>query len=188
MSNSIDADLVKKGIGSIRTALGISGVLTLLAGIAITFWPGRSAELAVAIVAIYTIIGGLVYGAISIFGKLQSGWGRVGDILLAVFMIVIGIVAFANLGSAAAAFGIVLGILVGIAWFVEGIVALAFVGDSDSKAWSIIFAVLSIIAGITLLFSPLWGAAVLWLLLGVSAIILGVAQIIRAFQFGKSLR
>lgn len=38
-----------------------------------------------------------------------------------------------------------------------------------------------------LLTSPLWGAAVLWLLLGVTLLALGVVQVIRAFRFGSQV-
>ena len=52
---------------------------------------------------------------------------------------------------------IFVGILVGIMWIVEGIVALSTLGDAASKGWSIFFAIISIIAGLYLLFSPLVG-------------------------------
>jgi uncharacterized membrane protein HdeD (DUF308 family) len=35
------------------------------------------------------------------------------------------------------------------------------------------------------LFSPLWGAVVLWWLIGISAVVMGIIQIGRAFSFGK---
>ena len=45
------------------------------------------------------------------------------------------------------------------------------------------FAIISVVAGIFILFNALVGAAILWLLLGVSLIILGIIQIVRAFTF-----
>jgi len=41
--------------------------------------------------------------------------------------------------------------------------------------YSILFAILSIVAGIILLFSPLWGALVLWWLLGISLVVENLA-------------
>ena len=78
---------------------------------------------------------------------------------------------------------IFLGILVGVMWIIEGVVSLSTLSDSRSKGWTIFFAILSIVAGIVLLFSPLWGALVLWWVLGISLVILGIVQIIRAFTF-----
>ncbi|MCK8609365.1 hypothetical protein [Agromyces sp. C10] len=39
-----------------------------------------------------------------------------------------------------------------------------------------------------LLFSPLWGAVILFWVTGISLIILGIMQIVRAFTFGRDLQ
>lgn len=172
-------------LNGIRTALGIGGVLALLLGILILVWPGRTAMVAVAIVAVYAIAAGLVYAGLGIFSAQKGGWARVGHIVLGVLFVIAGIIAFVNLQAATAWFGVFVGVLVGIMWIIEGVVSLSFLGDAASKGWTIFFAILSIIAGIVLLFSPLYGAVLLWWLLGISAIVLGIVQIIRAFTFGK---
>ena len=89
--------------------------------------------------------------------------------------------------SSVAWLALFIGILVGIMWIVEGIVALSTLGDAASKGWSIFFAILSIIAGIVVLFSPVWGTLVLWWLLGISLIVLGIINIVRAFTFKGDL-
>ena len=38
---------------------------------------------------------------------------------------------------------------------------------------------------IMLITSPLWGALLLWTLLGISLVILGIVQIVRGFTFGS---
>ncbi|MBD7957911.1 DUF308 domain-containing protein [Microbacterium sp. Sa4CUA7] len=172
-------------INGIRTTLGISGVLALLLGILILVWPDRTAMVAVAIVAVYAIAAGLVYAGLGIFSAQKGGWARIGHIVLGVLFIIAGIVAFINLPAATAWFGVFVGVLVGIMWIIEGIVSLTTLELAASKGWTIFFAILSIVAGIVLLFAPLWGAVTLWWLLGISAIVLGIVQIIRAFSFGK---
>ncbi|MCR2827269.1 HdeD family acid-resistance protein [Microbacterium sp. zg.Y909] len=180
-NSSIDRPL----LNGIRTALGISGVLALILGILILVWPGRTAMVVVAVVAIYAVAAGLVYAGLGIFSAQRGGWARLGHIVLGVLFIVAGIVAFINLPAATAWFGTFVGVLVGVMWIVEGIVSLSTLGWAASSGWTIFFAILSIIAGVVLLFAPLWGAATLWLLIGISAIVLGVVQVIRAFTFGK---
>lgn len=170
----------------IRTALGVSGLLALIVGILILVWPGKTAVVVAAIIAIYAIVGGIVYASIGIFSKTMGGWGRVGHIILGILFIVAGIVAFTNLTLTTELLAVLLGILVGIMWIIEGIVALTTLGDNSSKVWSIIFAILSIIAGVILLFAPLWGAVVLWWLLGISLVVLGIVNIVRAFRAGRS--
>ncbi|WP_203579374.1 HdeD family acid-resistance protein [Microbacterium hibisci] len=181
MSTASEAE--KSAVNGIRTALGVGGVLAVIVGILILVWPAKSAAVVTAIIAIYAIAAGLVYAGLGIFSKTKGGWARVGHIALGILFIIAGVVALFNLGQTTAWLALFLGILVGIMWIVEGIVALSTLGDASSKGWSIFFAILSIIAGIILLFSPVWGAAVLWWLLGISLIVLGIINIVRAFTF-----
>ncbi|WP_396641329.1 HdeD family acid-resistance protein [Microbacterium sp.] len=183
---STDIPVEKAAVNGIRTALGLSGAIALIVGILILVWPGRTAIVVTAIIAVYAVIGGLVYAGLGIFSKSMGGWSRVGHIALGVLYVVAGIIAFFNLGMTAAWLALFLGVLVGIMWIVEGVVALTTLGGSAPKGWTIFFAIISIIAGIVLLFSPLWGALVLWWLLGISLVVLGIIQIVRAFSF-KSL-
>ncbi|MEI3848230.1 MULTISPECIES: DUF308 domain-containing protein [unclassified Microbacterium] len=185
MSTASEAE--KSAVNGIRTALGIGGVLAVIVGILVLVWPGKTAAVVTAIIAIYAIAAGLVYAGLGIFSKTKGGWARVGHIVLGILFIIAGIVALLNLGQATAWLALFLGILVGIMWIVEGIVALSTLGDAASKVWSVIFAILSIIAGIILLFSPIWGAAVLWWLLGIALIVLGIINIVRAFTFKGDL-
>ncbi|GAA1931377.1 hypothetical protein GCM10009775_24380 [Microbacterium aoyamense] len=184
---STDLPVEKAAVNGIRTALGIAGVLAVIVGILILVWPGKTAMVVTAIIAIYAIAAGLVYAGLGIFSKTKGGWSRVGHIVLGVLFIIAGVIAFLNLGAATAWLALFLGILVGIMWIVEGVVALSTLGDSASKGWSIFFAIISIIAGVVLLFSPLWGAVVLWWLLGISLIVLGIINVVRAFTFKGEL-
>lgn len=177
--------LEKSDVDATRAAFGIGGVLALVTGILILVSPGRTAMVAAAIIAMYAIASGLVYAGLGIFSKQKGGWARVGHILLGVIFVVAGIVSFTNLALTAESLALFLGILVGIMWLVEGVVALSTLNLAPSKGWTIFYAVVSILAGISLLFTPVLGALVLWWMLGISAIVLGVVQIGRAFTFGK---
>lgn len=173
-------------INGVRTALGIGGVLALIVGILILVWPGKTAVVVTAMIAIYAIAGGLVYAGLGIFSKAMGGWARIGHIVLGILFVIAGIIAFTNLGATAATLGVFLAILVGIMWIVEGVVSLTNLGGATSRGWTIFFAIVSIIAGIMLVSSPLWGAALLWWLLGISLVVLGILQIIRAFTFARA--
>ena len=175
----------RSATNGVRTALGLAGVLTLIAGILILVWPGQTAAVVTGILAIYAIAAGLVYAGLGIFSTEKGGWSRIGHIVLGLLFIVAGIVAFSNWQVTTALLAVFVAIMIGITWIVEGIVSLSTLGDASSKVWTIIFAVISIIAGIYLLFSPLWGAIVLWWLLGIMLIAMGVVNVIRAFSFGQ---
>ena len=185
---TLDAkSLTKSTVNTVRVALGLSGVVALLIGILIVFWPNKAAAAITVLLAIYLLIAGLAYVGIGIFAKGISGGARAIDIILGVLFVVGAIVAFANIATAAATLAILIGLLVGIAWIIEGVVTLVQVGDAPSRAWAIFFAIISIIAGITLLFSPLWGAVLLFVLAGIALIVLGIVQIVRAFTFGRGV-
>jgi len=170
-------------VRSLRTAFIVGGILSVILGVLILVWPGRTAQVATGIIAAYTIVAGIVYAGLGIFSRAKGGWSRLGHVALGVLFVVVGIVAFANLAAFTVSFALFLGVLVGILWIIEGAVSLSVVGESSSRGWTIAFAILSIIAGVTLLFSPLWGAFVLWWLLGISAVALGIVNIIRGLSF-----
>ncbi len=178
--------LEKAATNGIRTALGLGGLLSVILGILILVWPGKTAMVVAAIIAIYAIVTGLIYVGLGLFSVGKGGWARIGHIALGILFIIAGIIAFTNLGATTVWLAAFLGILVGIIWIIEGIVSLSTLGNAPSKGWTIFFAIVSLLAGVTLLFSPLWGAVVLWWLLGISAIVLGIIQIFRAFSFGKN--
>ena len=170
----------------IRIAIGVGGLLALVVGVLILVWPDKSAMVVAAIVAVYAIVAGLVYAAIGGLSRTKGGWSRVGHVLLGLVFIAAGVIAFANLGQTALWLGAFLGILVGVMWIVEGVVALTTLSGTGSKVWSVLFAIISILAGVVLLFAPLWGAMVLWLLMGISLVVLGVINIVRAIAFGRT--
>lgn len=172
----------RSAVSTIRTALGIGGLIAVILGILILVWPGRTAEVLVALIAIYAIAGGLVYAGLGMFSSTLGGWARVGTVILGIVFIVAGIFAFVNLPATTAWFGTFVGIMIGIMWIIEGIVSLMSLSATPSRGWTIFFALISLIAGIVLLFSPGY-VAVLWLFVGISLIVLGVIQIVRAFTF-----
>ncbi|WP_295123213.1 HdeD family acid-resistance protein [uncultured Leifsonia sp.] len=180
-------DLTPAVINSVRVALGISGAVALIIGIIIVFWPKTAAVGLTVLIAISLLVSGIAYLGIGIFAKGIGGGARALDIVFGVLLVIAAIVAFANLAGTTAFLAVFIGILVGIAWIVEGAVALAQLGDSPSRGWSIFFGILSIIAGIVLLFSPLWGIVVLFILAGISLIVLGIVQIVRAITFGRGV-
>ena len=181
------ANLSKSAINTVRATLGISGVIALIIGVMITFWPKNSAVVLTVILGIYLIIAGLAYAGLGIFSRGISGGARALDIILGILFVIGGVLAVANPNESTVVLGIFLGILIGILWIVEGVVALVQSKDSPSRGWTIFFGILSIIAGIVLLFSPLY-VVVLWWIIGVSLIVLGIIQIVRAFTFGRGAR
>lgn len=170
---------------SIRVTLAISGIVALLAGIALLVWPTKTLAVVTMIFASYLIIAGLVYIGLAVFSAKKGGWSRVGHIVLGLLYIAAGVIAFANLESAKVTLALVVVIFIGISWVVDGFVALTLLGQDGSRVWTLLYAVLSIVAGIFVMFSPLVAGFMFWLMFGISLVMLGVVQIVRAITLGK---
>lgn len=169
-----------------RLALLIGGLAAVGFGIAVLAWPTKAAVALTGVIAVYAIVAGIVYAALGIFSKGLGAGGRIGHLLLGVLYVIAGIYAFSSLQQSAAFLALFITIMVGVMWVIEGFTALLSLGQSGSKIVTIIFAILSVIAGFTLLSSPLWGAVFLWWFLAVSLIVLGALNVIRAFTGKKA--
>jgi uncharacterized membrane protein HdeD (DUF308 family) len=184
----IDLNNVEKSVvNTVRGALAVSGAVSLIIGVLILVWPVKTAVVVAGIIAVYAVIAGVVNLAIGIFSRRIGGWARFGFLALGAVFLIAAIMSFSNLGAAAAGLAVLVGVLFGISWIVEGVVGLTLIGDSASKVWTIVYALISIVAGILVLTSPLWGAALLWLWLGLSLVVMGVVQIVRAIRFGSKV-
>ncbi|WP_159498811.1 HdeD family acid-resistance protein [Microbacterium sp. 18062] len=181
-----DVSIEKGAVTGIRTALGIGGAIALIVGILILVWPAKTAAAGTAIIAVYAIASGLVYAGLGVFSKTLGGWARIGHIVLGLVFVAAGVIALANLGDTTVFLAIFVGVFIGITWIVEGVVALTTLSGAGSKGWTIFFAIISLIAGVVLLFSPLY-VAILWIFVGASLVVLGIIQIVRAFTFGKGV-
>lgn len=172
-------------VKSIRITLAVSGVIALIAGVVLLVWPVKSAVIVTAVFASYLVVAGLVYIGLSIFSHSRSGWARVGHIVLGLFYIAAGVIAFANLAAAAATLALIVVIFIGISWIIDGVVALSLLGKDGSRVWTLLYALLSVVAGIIVLFSPLIAGLAFWLFLGISLVALGIVQIVRAITIGR---
>ena len=77
--------------------------------------------------------------------------------------------------------------VLGIYWFITGILSIVgiFV-DNSAWGWKLLIGILGIIAGILILQHPLWSTllipATIIIVLGIEGLIIGVINIVRAFQ------
>lgn len=167
----------------VRTAFGIAGIIAIIIGILILVAPLKTASVITAFIAIYAVVAGVIYAALGIFAKSASTWGRIGNVLLGVLFVIAGIVAFTDLGNVTTVLAVFTAIFIGVSWIFEGVLAFASLRSVANKVWGVVFAVLSIIAGILVITAPFAFAALLWLILGVALVVLGILQIVRAFSY-----
>ena len=169
-----------------RLALLIGGLAAVGFGIAILAWPTKAVVALTGVIAVYAIIAGSVYAALGVFSKGLGAGGRIGHTLLGLLYVIAGVYAFSSLQQSAAFLALFLTVMVGVMWVVEGFTALFTLGQAGSKIVTVIFAILSVIAGFTLLSSPIWGAVFLWWYLAIALIVLGALNMLRAVTGRKA--
>ncbi|GAA3946194.1 HdeD family acid-resistance protein [Microbacterium soli] len=177
----------KSFLSAVRTSLAVSGVIMLVLGVFILVAPTKTAVFFAGVLASYLIIQGLIYIGTGVFSRSTGGWARLGHVLLGVLYVAGGILAFVNLFAFTASLALFIAILLGITWIVDGVVALSLRGGTRSRTWTIVYAILSIIAGVVLLFSPFY-IVMLWWLAGISLVVLGVLQIARAITLSRDAK
>lgn len=175
----------RKTVDAIRIALGLSGLVAIVLGILILLNPDDAAaavmKIVVSVFAVLAILVGIIYIAVALFSRTVPGGKRVLRALVGVIYIVVGVVLFMFLSETATVLLALFSILVGISWIVEGVIALLTLGDSGSKVLMVVYALLSIVAGVALVVTPLLGATVVAWLLGLALLVIGIVQVVRAF-------
>lgn len=176
----------RRAVDAVRTMLGLGGLVALVLGILILVNPVKSGAIVMQIVAVivsvYMVGSGAVYLGSAIFSKSLKGWPRTGHALLGLLYVVAGVILFSNLTATAVFLAVFLSVLIGVMWIIEAVVALSTLKGTGHKALTVIYAVISLLAGVVLILSPLLGVVTLWLLIGISMIVMGAMQMVRAFS------
>lgn len=163
-----------------RIVLLAGGLVSVAFGIAVLVWPVKTAAALAGVIAVYAVIAGIVYLAIGALSKRLSAGGRIGHVLLGLLYILAGVYAFSSLKQTAAFLAIFLAVMIGVMWIIEGFTSLFTLDQADSKALTVLFAIISILAGFSLLTNAVFGAVFLWWLLGISLLVLGLLNVFRA--------
>lgn len=185
---SPEIKLLQRASDGVRTALGVAGLIAIVLGLLILFAPVKSGAIALqlvaAIVAAYLLVMGVTYIGASLFSRDQKGWTRVGHIALGALYLLGGVLVMVNLGGTAVVIAWFLSITIGVLWILEGVTAFMALGGGAAKTnvWNIIYGIISVIAGLALIFMPLISAITLWWLLGISMVVMGVVQVVRALK------
>lgn len=166
-------------------ALLISGIVAVLIGIFLVFWPAKTTLFLIQIVAIFLFIEGIL-GVFSALAHRQGNWGwrLVGGIL----GIVIGLIIFFN-----PVVGAVL--TIGIQYYLLGIIAICMgfitviggreLGETSSYRWSwgnFILGLALVLIGLFFITHPTFGLYLLALCVAALAILGGVGMLLFCYQ------
>lgn len=185
---SLDAsEMTRSAINGIRAVLGISGGVAVVLGAVLLFWPAKTISVLAVFLGLYFLVAGIMRLGVGIFSRGIGGGIRTLNIILGILLVLLGIVALKDVSTAAAVLVIFALAFIGVGWIVEGVMALVEAGRVRSSGWAIAYGVLSIIAGLVVLFLPASSAVFLVLFAAIALIVLGIIGIVRAFTFGREV-
>jgi uncharacterized membrane protein HdeD (DUF308 family) len=172
-------DMVRRNV----TTLVVSGIVSLIFGIAAVFWPHETLLTLLYLFGAYVLVSGIVRVVVSFASIASGGWWFLSAIL-GLFEIGVGVYLLRHVTVAFATFILL------IARGIIGIVDTLFdnAGGDTSRTLTFIVSVLALVVGIVVLFQPVSsGIAFVWIL-GAYALIAGAIQLSVATELNKSLK
>ncbi|BDU07087.1 HdeD family acid-resistance protein [Nocardia cyriacigeorgica] len=164
----------------------VTGLLSVILGVLILVWPGKTLLVAGIIFGIYLVVSGLLQ-LVAAFAAPASAGMRVLYFISGVLSIVIGVFCFRDELTSL----LLLGLWIGIGWLFRGVaVTMAAVSEPGlpGRGWQGFFGVITAIAGIVLIIWPVESVATLAWVAGIWLVVLGVMEMITAFGVRKDAK
>jgi uncharacterized membrane protein HdeD (DUF308 family) len=176
--------LSRDQVNAFRIAFGILGAISLILGVLLLIWPGRTIASGAALIGIYLLATAIVRLAVATFAQGLPASTRTFDIIVGLILLVLGIFTLRNLATSSAALLLVVVIVIGTGWIAEGVYAVVQFRDTPAPVWSIVAGILSVISGVVVLVVPGISAAFLIVFSAIVLIVLGIVGLARAISFG----
>jgi uncharacterized membrane protein HdeD (DUF308 family) len=162
----------------------LSGVLAVILGVLVLAWPGKTLVIAAIFFGAYLLVSGISQVVLAFSLKVSFG-GRVLLFLSGAAALILAVLCFLSLQESI----LLLAIWIGIGFIFRGIAtAVSAISDKTlpGRAWEIFIGVITLVAGIVMLASPLESLATLTLVVGIWLIVIGVFEIVSAFGIRKA--
>ncbi|MFB7591643.1 HdeD family acid-resistance protein [Streptomyces sp. NPDC056169] len=165
--------------GAAWQALLVAGLVSVVLGIMVLAWPDASLRVAGVLFGLYLLFSGVMQ-LVAAFGTHATTALRVMAFISGALSILLGLFCFRGAMQST----LLLALWIGIGWLFRGItqtVAAASDPAMPARGWQIFLGVVSAVAGVVLIVSPLESAAVLTVLVGVWLLVVGVVEAVTAF-------
>ncbi|WP_369830146.1 HdeD family acid-resistance protein [Mycobacterium sp. E1747] len=164
----------------------LSGILSLALGVVVLAWPGISIVVAATAFGAYLLITGAaqVFFAFSLH---VSAGSRILLFISGAASLILALLAFRHFGQGYAI--LLLAIWIGIGFIFRGVgTTVSAIQDPllPGRGWSIFIGVISLLAGIVVLASPLESIVTLALVVGVWFVVIGIFEIVASFGIRKA--
>jgi uncharacterized membrane protein HdeD (DUF308 family) len=158
----------------------LTGVVAVTLGVIVLAWPGKTLFVAGVLFGIYLVVSGIGYVFAS-FGVHAGAAMRVLTFITGIVSLVLGFFCFRDKFEAVT----LLAIWIGVSWLFRGMTLLAAALSLDNlpgRGWQVLSGLIIVIGGAVLIVSPLDSIAVLALVAGWWLIVIGIMDVITAFQ------
>jgi len=163
-----------------------AGLLAIVLGALVLVWPGPSIVVASTLFGVYLLLSGVIELFLA-FTLPRSAGTRVMLFISGALSLVLAVLSFRHFGDGYAV--LLLSLWIGIGFIFQGVSGVAAgIGESDlpGRGWYIVAGIISALAGLVVLAWPFDSIAVLTLATGIWLVIIGITQIIQAFQTRKA--
>ncbi|OBK46094.1 HdeD family acid-resistance protein [Mycobacterium sp. 1081908.1] len=156
------------------------GLAAVALGVIVLVWPGKTLFVAGVLFGIYLVVSGIGY-MFAAFGTHAGVAMRVLSFITGVVSLVVGFFCFREEFEAVW----LLAIWIGIGWLFRGMTLLAAALSFDhmpGRGWQALSGLIIVIGGAVMIISPLRSIAILTLVAGWWLIVIGIMDVITAFQ------
>ncbi|MEU2235176.1 MULTISPECIES: HdeD family acid-resistance protein [Streptomyces] len=161
-------------------ALLVAGLVSLVLGVMVLAWPEATLRVVGVLFGLYLLLSGVMQ-LVAAFGTHATTALRVMAFISGALSILLGLFCFRGATQST----LLLALWIGIGWLFRGItqtVAAASDPAMPARGWQIFLGIVSALAGIVLIVSPLESATVLTVLGGIWLLVVGVVEVITAFM------
>jgi uncharacterized membrane protein HdeD (DUF308 family) len=156
----------------------VLGLITLILGIIVVVRPTQSLNVIAVLLGLAMIVSGVYQVARAFDGREREGmWRGISGVLF----ILVGLVLLRHLHLSVA----LIGLFIGFSWVIQGVASLveavANRGRRTLTGWSVLFGVISLIAGIVVISAPISSVTALTIFMGIWLIIMGLMEMLGAF-------
>ncbi|GAA3569324.1 HdeD family acid-resistance protein [Streptomyces osmaniensis] len=164
----------------------VTGVASLVLGVFVLVWPDASLRVAGVLFGLYLLISG-VFQLVAAFGTHRTTSLRVLAFVSGTVSVLLGLFCFRGAMQSI----LLLALWIGIGWLFRGVTqALAAVSDSSvpARGWQILLGVVTFLAGVVLIVSPVESVTVLMVLGGCWLVAVGLVELVTALRLRKMAR
>jgi uncharacterized membrane protein HdeD (DUF308 family) len=166
----------------------VAGLLTVVLGGMMLAWPGPTILVASTLFGVFLLLTGFTELFLA-FTLPRSGGNRVLLFITGALSLILAVLSFRHFGDGYAV--LLLSLWIGIGFIFQGVSEVAIsIGEKNlpGRGWYSVLGIISVIAGFVVLVWPFDSIVVLALVTGVWLVVMGVVQVVQAFQIRKDAK